>query len=440
MLQVRAATKTFLDRQVLDGLELSLEAGRVYAIVGANGAGKTVLLKILAGIFSLDSGSVELNGEFFSPFSPREARELGVAYVPQIPYLPRTMSQSELHTLPGFSLDHEPQSPGNQTPVPLPQIERQHVEIEYALGLNPKLLLIDEPRSLGLKSSSALWARVRERSQKQGTLVLLVSHDIRAAAKHSDALVVLANGRLIALFDEAAERGSWAKRALEVMGAGERSSKRLRIPDQSGKPLTTVRGVSIAPSTLTCVYGGLCAQWEDLLEALVEELRLGIPDGLLGVVRGDRSDRDFALSCTIEQNLSLALLRSMPTARLLWSPRHSVESCLHDAVVRCEVNPVHLEYRVGDLSGGNKQRLAFARLWLQKAPVLLLVQPWRGLDSAGIEMVHKLLERWLAEGLAICVCTTDAEEAAFFEGGGRAFTVGDEGCLTPGLPELSQLS
>lgn len=435
MLRVLAASKAFLGRRVLKGIELRLDHGRIYAMVGPNGAGKTVLLKVLAGIYGLDDGSLELDGKVYAPLSPADALESGVAYVPQIPYIPADADASELQECIA-SPTRVPARFG--APRLLSMEERHHFELERALALEPRLLLVDEPRSLRSKSGRALWERIRRECRRIGTTVLLVSHDLEASAPSSDVFLVVRDGRCVATF-EANSATRRTSDALQALGAHE-LPKALDIPwsPPSQPPRMRFRDLSIH-SGLTTVFGGASPNWSAVLDTLLRGLVDENPRVLLGVLRGDRSDRDLALGCTLAQNLMMPLLRGVGAWRQLLSPNNRSQATIHEALIRCGVTPSTLNAKAGELSGGNKQRLAYARLALVDADLFVLVSPWRGLDGAGMSTAIALIVDWLKRGSAVCVCTTDAEEADFFSKSGESYTVQADDRIVPGIA-LQQVS
>lgn len=405
------------------------ESGRVYGLIGQNGAGKTVLLKVLAGIYSFDQGTVEITGIPYAPLSPRDAMSSGVAYVPQIPYIPTNLTVGDLQRLAGLSLNAEVAS------VPDPQlslselgvVERQLLELHLAVSRRPTLLLLDEPRFLGVSAYADRWRDLISSAQRRGTTILIVSHNLAATANACDEILLLERGSITRHF----QRGDALEDALpRTLDADPLNA----IPPPPTRPTKVFRltlsvgSLDLGYPGLTCVYGGNSPHWSRFLDSLsnsIDKKRNSI--GIVTKVPGHRSDRGLALSATVRDNLLLATrLRASGVRR--WIPSTSaVNAAAWNAIDNFGVTPKNITIETRTLSGGNKQRLAFARAFLPKPDCVAVTNPWRGLDRNGEQLVARKLAAHLAGGGGVLIATDDAFEFAYWRRWGAPYELTESG-------------
>jgi D-xylose transport system ATP-binding protein len=211
-------TKNFGGVHALRGVDLSVNAGEVVALVGHNGAGKSVLVQILSGVFPPTAGEIRVGGEAVRFASPADARRHGIETIYQ------TLALADnLHAPANFFLGRELRTPlgfldtrrmaaetaealrdlnPNFTDIerPVRQMsggQRQAIAIARAIHFNVRLLIMDEPTAaLGPQETAQVGALIR-RLRDQGIGILLVSHDVRDVIRHADRVVVLKNGEMV---------------------------------------------------------------------------------------------------------------------------------------------------------------------------------------------------------------------------------------------------
>jgi ribose transport system ATP-binding protein len=437
-LRMRDVHKSFGTTRALAGVDLDVQAGEVHALIGENGAGKSTLMKVLSGAVTPDAGSMTLDGVPYAPAGPHEARRLGVAMVYQELNLAPHLSV-EANVLLGVEdsrlgflrrrvgrervrqaldvLGHADIRPEVEVSALGPGA-RQLVEIARALVTDVRVLILDEPTSsLTQADARRLFAVVRRLSER-GVSLVYISHFLEEVQFVADRFTVLRDGRT-------AGSGSTADfvpaRVIEMMVGRSVAEQYPRVPHVIGEPVLEVRDVLGVDLTLRRgevlgLAGIVGAGRTELLRAVfgldvvvrgevwVEGVacdhspRQSIARGL-GMVSEDRKGEGLALDRSIADNLTYSRLR--PYSWLGWLAlgrrRRAVLDWLSRVGVRCR----DADQPVGELSGGNQQKVALARLLHQQADVLLLDEPTRGVDVGSKAEIYRLVGELAAQGKGI---------------------------------------
>jgi ribose transport system ATP-binding protein len=443
-LVITGVAKRFGSTQALAGVDLTLRPGEVHALVGENGAGKSTLVKVLSGAVRPDAGQMLLDGEPYRPTGPQDARRRGVAMVYQeltlAPHL--TVEANVLlgvePTRWGFLrraegrrrvrealavLEHpeiRPESPvGGLSPA-----AQQLVEIARALLLDVRLLVLDEPTSsLTQQDTARLFALVR-RLRQRGVTVVYISHFLEEVRQIADRFTVLRDGRNVgggSVSDFATER------IIEMMVGRSLAAQFPRVPHEIGEPVIELTDVVPAGAsqgaTLTLHRGeilGLAgivgAGRTELVRAVfaLDAVRSGrivvrgvggaatprtrIAQGL-GMLSEDRKGEGLALDQTVGDNLTYSRLQ--PYSRRGWLNLGRRRQAVADWLAKLRVRCAGPEQVVGELSGGNQQKVALGRLLHQEADVLLLDEPTRGVDVGSKAEIYHLIGALAAQGRAV---------------------------------------
>lgn len=451
----------FGGRTVLESVSLDIAPGSVVALLGANGAGKSTLIKILSGVHTDHGGEVSVNGEPVALHSPFAARQLGIQTVHQrigegiVPGL--TVAEN-------LVFEELAQSRGNpflngrrllarareiqsaldlgwsdavlkRDVTELGISDRQLLILARALATRPRLLILDEPTSaLSATEAERLFALV-ERMRDEGIAVLYVSHRLGEIDVLADRLVVLRDGRLT---EDQTKPFDWdsALRAM-LAQAQEATTARPRKAGPRGEVVLSLRGVplleghtpqdlDIRAGEVTGVVGLLGAGKTELARGLFGADRFtGGAVGLDGkpyeprrpadaIARGvhlvpeDRHADALVPGWSLAQNISLPFLKSLSTAGLVSRTRE-------DALGRATIEQLGVVARdehstVEELSGGNQQKVVVGR-WLAESPrVLILDEPFRGVDIGARRDIGRRARTLAAEGAAVLVLSADVDE------------------------------
>ncbi len=467
--------KRFGPTRALDGVSLEVVAGTVHALVGENGAGKSTLMKVLSGAERPDRGQMMLDGQPYEPSGPQQARLQGVAMIYQelalAPHLDvetnvmlglemstcglvRRRAQRERVQQALLLLAHPEIRP--ETPVyRLSPGARQLVEVARALVTEARVLVLDEPTSsLTHADAEHLFALLR-RLKARGVSIIFISHFLEEVQRVADRYTVLRDGRSVA---SGAVAGTPQSAIIDQMVGRSLTDLYPTVPHQPGPPVLRVNGLHGTPlpvdvdltlhsGEILGIFGLVGAGRTETLRTLfgLEPVRAGtvlvrdvpsprgsparrIAEGL-GLLSEDRKQEGLALTQSIADNLTYSDLR--PYAVGGWlnlaKRRSAVQNWLQRLRVRCR-GP---EQSVVDLSGGNQQKVALARLLHQGADILLLDEPTRGVDVGSKAEIYRLIGELARQGKAILFVSSYLPELL---GVCDRLAVMSRGRLSAGLP------
>ena len=427
---MRDIRKAFGATRAVDGISLSVAPGEVCALVGQNGAGKSTLMSVLSGALAPDDGAMLLDGHSYKPDSPLDARRAGVAMIYQELSLAPHLSVME-----NVVLGLEPTVRGL---VDWPQIRRtarealtrlghgdlpldapaghlsialqQIVEIARALAVGSRVLVLDEPTSsLGREDTRRLFAVIAQ-LKREGCAIVYISHFIEEVKVVADRIVVLRDGRVAG----AAAPDTPATAVVSLMVGRTVDDLYPRSPRQRADAILDVDAFGAGSATFSLhrgeifgIAGLLGAGRTRLLRSLfgldpVREgrVRLAAWTGRpaprnrwangMGMLSEDRKGESLAVGLTVSDNLTLSRLERLGPGPLVIPSRQ-------DAAGRTWIERLAIGCRgprqpVAELSGGNQQKVALARLLHHDVDVLALDEPTRGIDVASKAQIYSLLD------------------------------------------------
>jgi simple sugar transport system ATP-binding protein/ribose transport system ATP-binding protein len=449
---MRALGKSFGATRALDDVSIAVRSGSVHAFVGENGAGKSTLGKIIAGVFPQDQGDLVLRGTTVSFRSPREALIRGIALVAQeVALVPRlTVAQNVF-------LGAEPRRAGfidrgslrerfdrliadagfdltaGTVVGHLSLAQQQQVEILRALARDADLIVLDEPSaSLSATEADRLHEIVRS-LRARGHTVILVSHFLTEVLDLSDVVTVLRDGRVVRTNPTTEEtEGSLVTGMLGRPVSRAYPDKRL--PPADAPVALSIAGLSapgVTDATLTLRAGeivGLAgligAGRSELAHAIYGASQVtagGVRVGTavlagrpgasieagVALIPESRKDDGLILRRPIRENVSLTSLRRF--RRFGFVRRGAERARVKTALEQVDGSPL-LEAPAGSLSGGNQQKLLFARALLIEPTVLIADEPTRGIDVGAKRDIYEVLVRLASDGLAILLISNELEE------------------------------
>jgi ribose transport system ATP-binding protein len=450
LLSMEGITKRFGAMVALDGVDLEVRRGEVHALVGENGAGKSTLMKVLSGAHPPDAGKMELDGRPYTPSGPLDAMRAGVAMIYQELNLAPDLSVAQnlvlgreshrLGLLRGKDdatrvarvlevLDHE----DLRADRPVRELgpgARQLVEVGRALVGDAKVVILDEPTSsLGAAEVSKLDEVIR-RLRERGVSIVYISHFLEEVKRIADRYTVLRDGETVA-------RGVVAETSIgsiveQMVGRSldevfptvphERGEAILVVDHLFGKALPKDACLTLHRGEIVGVGGLVGAGRSELLRAVfgLAPVRsgsitiVGVTDhgrGVrariaqkVGLVSEDRKEEGLALERSIAENLTLS--NAAPFTRLGFLDRRARSALSAKWIARLGIKSRAPDQRIGELSGGNQQKVAIARLLHQDADVLLLDEPTRGIDVGSKVEVYRLIGELAAEGKAVLVVSS----------------------------------
>ncbi|MCK8677594.1 sugar ABC transporter ATP-binding protein [Streptomyces lichenis] len=475
VLALRGLTRTFPGVRALDGVSLSLRAGEVRALVGENGAGKSTLIKVLTGVYRPDAGSIELHGEPVRFGTPLEAQHAGISTIYQevnlIPLMsvarnlflgrePRNrlglidfgrMHREAAGTLSGYGVRADVRRPLRSLGVGAQQM----VALARAVSVDARVVVMDEPTSsLEPREVETLFGVVRG-LRERGIAVVYVSHRLDELYELCDTVTVLRDGRLVhdgplAGLDRLSLVAAMLGRELgEVRrkGTTEFSGSHQAAegePVLKAEDLTVphkLHGVSLSirPGEVVGLGGLLGSGRTETAKAVAGALAPGsgtvavagvplrtgsTPAAIragISLLPEDRKSEGIVPGLSVRENIALAALPRLSRLGLVSEAR--IDSVVETFMRRLRIKASDPHQKVGELSGGNQQKVLLAR-WLAMNPkVLLLDEPTRGIDVGAKAEVQKLVDELAEDGLGVLLISSDLEE--LIEGSDRVVVLKD---------------
>jgi ribose transport system ATP-binding protein len=452
---LRGITKSYGAINALKSVGFDVRLGEIHALVGENGAGKSTLAKCLAGAVSPDSGEIIMDGQPVDFASPNEALDAGIRVVYQelslFPSLTvaenvvvgevlakpwvnwSTVYEAARAYLKSIGLRIDARLKVEQLGIG----QQQMIEIARALFSGGRVIVLDEPTSaLSVEERSVLFRFVRELSER-GTAFVLVTHVLEEVMAHADRVTVLRDGSRVA----SVPVSQTTKGELIRLIVGEKSIdlqeafEGAHLPEPSSAPVVLRSdAVHIAPQVhdfsirlhegeVLCLYGDLASGHLEFAEALfgLRQVTGGSLEALgstdifaspeaargagIGFIPGDRR-RGLALTQPIYKNVTLAHLAQVVGAFVRKRPELRVSQRL---IERLGIGAAEPEKAAGILSGGNQQKVLFAR-WLVSPPrILVLVEPTRGMDVGAKDEVLRITREVARQGTGVIVVSIEPE-------------------------------
>jgi ribose transport system ATP-binding protein len=440
----------------LDGMNLTVHPGTIHAVVGENGAGKSSLMKILAGVESADSGTISLDGAVVNLGTPNAAQALRIGIVFQeLSLFPdrsvlanlfvndeptrmgfislRLMRRRAAPLLARVGLDVDVAAPVRDLSIG----ERQLVELCRVLGESPRVLILDEPNSaLSGAETARLFAVLRELRQG-GITVLYVSHRLEEVFEVADRVTVMRNGREVMTRERAGLKIADVVQAMvgrreddlfpPALEAAARSSGRLLVRDLSVKDRLAHITFSVEAGEILGLAGLHGSGVSDLLEVLfgtqrAETGEVRFPDGQgvpqsptraarrgISLVPADRRRQGLMLHKSIAANIAHVAVGTMRSRSFWLSPR-DLTAMANRQIASLQIRTPSPWTTTNALSGGNQQKIVLGK-WLEVRPgVVLLDDPTRGVDVGAKREIYQLIRRLASEGKMMLFSSTELPE------------------------------
>ncbi len=451
-LDIRGVGKSFGGTRALHAVSVAIMAGSVHAFVGENGAGKSTLGKIVAGVFPPDHGELLLKGEVASFRSPREALDRGIALVAQeVAIVPqRTVAENVfLGTEPrrfGFVLPRRLlerferlvaeagfKVPADAVVGTLPIAMQQQVEILRALAREAELIVFDEPTAALSAIEIQRFHEIVRGLTASGRTVILVSHSLNEVLELADTITILRDGQVVRTSPAAEESEDTLVAAMlgrsvartyppkQIPAADAPVALRvrdLRAAGVLGASLDVRAGEIVGLAGLVgsgrselarAIFGAIPAVATDLVAGttrLSSKPRASI-HARVAMIPESRKDEGLMLRRPVRENVSLASLRTLGRLGFV---RRRVESVRVRGALTSVAASTALDTLPAALSGGNQQKLLFARALLADPAVLLADNPTRGVDVGAKRDLYQLLVDLAARGVAVLIISDEIEE------------------------------
>ncbi|MDS1838836.1 ribose ABC transporter ATP-binding protein RbsA [Vibrio vulnificus] len=453
ILQLSEIEKAFPGVKALDKASLNVYPGRVMALMGENGAGKSTLMKVLTGIYSRDAGEIVYQGQPAQFKGPRDSQQAGISIIHQELNLIRELTIAE-----NIFLGREITSAFGRIDWPkmyaeadkllarlkvkhssktlLGQLslgEQQMVEIAKALSFESKVIIMDEPTdALTDTETEALFSVIRE-LREQGCGIVYISHRLKEIFEICDDITVLRDGKFIGQCEVAQtdEDG-----LIEMMVGRKLEEQYPRIDVVHGHTCLEVIGLTgsgihdvsftLKRGEILGISGLMGAGRTELMKVIYGALpsERGVinldnrtinpvspQDGLangIAYISEDRKGDGLVLGLSVKENMSLCALDKLSKGVQI---QHQDEVIAVDDFIQLfNIKTPSREQIIGNLSGGNQQKVAIAKGLMTKPKVLILDEPTRGVDVGAKKEIYQLINKFKAEGMSIILVSSEMPE------------------------------
>ncbi|MCU7729724.1 sugar ABC transporter ATP-binding protein [Actinoplanes sp. KI2] len=476
LLEVIDVSKTFPGVRALDEVSFRLEPGEVHALVGENGAGKSTLIKVLTGVYQPDSGELRYQDQSAQFATPMAAQHAGISTIYQevnlIPLMsvahnlflgrePRNrfglLDEGRMHReareiLAGYGVTADVRLPLGTLALGAQQM----VALARAVMIDAKVVIMDEPTSsLEPREVETLFGVIRD-LHTRGIGIVYVSHRLDELYRICDAVTILRDGRVVHTGKLAdLERIRLVALMLgremsEIRRSGATAFSSAKTADTGAAPILRAEGLTsrrklhdisfdVRPGEVVGLGGLLGAGRSETIKAIggaypldsgdvqVDGVTLRKPSTVRAVKAGiavqpeDRKAEGIVAGLSVRENIALAVLPRMSRLGLVSDSR--IDAIVDKYMTRLRIKASSPDQLVGDLSGGNQQKVLLARLLATSPKVLLLDEPTRGIDVGAKAEVQSLIDELAAEGLGVVLVSSDAEE--LIEGADRVVVLRD---------------
>jgi ribose transport system ATP-binding protein len=449
-LRLTGIQKSFGATRALRSVSLAVAPGEVHALIGENGAGKSTLMKILSGAHAADAGTMELGGAPYRPENPHDARLKGVAMIYQELNLALHLSAQENILLGAESarigwidarasrararaalaqLGHE----GLDLDRPTRDFsiaEQQIIEIARALLKQPQVLIMDEPTSSLTQADTERLFAVIGRLRTAGVSVIYISHFLEECGRIADRYTVLKDGETVGaggMKDASLDHLVTLMTGREVKDLYPRTAHQpgavvLAVKSAGGTPRLKHASLEVRAGEIFGLAGLIGAGRTDLLRTLFglddlaagEVCIVGAPAGAarprerwaqgVGFLSENRKEEGLMLNQSIADNLTLTKLDRF--GRFGWVNRGRQQQTARRWVGELRIKCRDAAQSIGELSGGNQQKVALARLLEHPARIFLLDEPTRGIDVGSKAQIYQLVSELAAAGKAVVVVSS----------------------------------
>ena len=458
LLELRGISKSFGGVAALTDVDFTLRAGEIHGLVGENGAGKSTMMKIIAGVHTEYQGTMRLAGQPVRLRSARDAKAIGIGMVHQELSIVPDLSVAEnvllgmqpvnrlglidypamvriaSEQLQRLGIDVDPKQPIGLLPLGLQQL----VEIARVLFSGARIIILDEPTSaLSPPEVEKLFAILR-RVRADGTSLVFISHFLDDILRISDSVTIFRNGRRIETAPVPQIDKGWIIE--RMIGAGheeleESYTGEIHLHSKPDAPVVmTTEGLTVAgvfqdvslqvrAGEVLGIYGFMGSGQLELARALfgklpVERGTISI-GGSVARLRNTSAARRAGLAFVPEsrrsmlfhmepvyKNVSISILQRISQ---IWLRPGAERAIANKHVKSLQIRPPLVDRPLGTLSGGNQQKVALAK-WLTYLPkVLLLSEPTRGMDVGAKDDVLKIVKSLREQGIGVVVVSTEPE-------------------------------
>ncbi len=454
-LEFKNITKKFPGVTALNDVSLSVKEGSVHGLVGENGAGKSTLLKILSGAHPQTDGALFVNGKECRFNSPKEAIDEGTAVIYQelnlvpdmsvaenlmlghIPVRRGLIDKKELEKISLEELDHLMEKIDPNTKVKnLPIAQRQMIEIGKALLHNARIIAFDEPTSSLSEKETARLFKIIDALKKQGCVIIYVSHRLNEIFEVCDALTIFRDGKKIITYDDI-KKATHDEIVSQMVGrkiedifsyrARTIGGPAFTVNDIAGPGIPEPVSFEVRKGEILGFFGLVGAGRSELMRLIygqnkkkTGELKLNgrvvetsspsvsLSEGIV-LCPEDRKAEGIIPVRDVNENINISVRKKYVKAGLFLDKKRERKNAA-DFIDKLAIKTPSMEQLVGNLSGGNQQKVIIARNLSMPTELIILDEPTRGIDVGTKSEIYKLMYTLAEQGNAIIFISSELPE------------------------------
>ena len=446
--------KAFGKNTVLAGVSFDLVTGEVHALMGENGAGKSTLMNLLTGLYSLDQGTIQIDGKETAFNNPKEAEQNGIAFIhqelniwPDMTVLENLFIGKEIYTKLGI-LDTKKMKTLAQAQLDRLSVnlsldqeagscsvgQKQMIEIAKALMTDAKVIIMDEPTAALTDREIEKLFQVIESLKKEGVSIVYISHRMEEIFAICDRITIMRDGKTV---DTKAIPDTNFHEVVKKMVGRELTDRYPERTPSTGDTVLEVKqatrkgrfqdvSFSVKAGEIVGVAGLMGAGRTEMMRSLFgldpldqgeiwvhgkkavikkpsDAVKLGI-----GFITEDRKDEGLMLDASIRENIGLPNLDSFSPKGLI--DKKNEQDFVDLLIKRLTIKTASSEISARSLSGGNQQKVVIAK-WIGIQPkVLILDEPTRGVDVGAKREIYQLMNELTDRGVAILMVSSELPE------------------------------
>lgn len=450
VLQMKHITKRYPGVVALNDVSVDFEEGQVHALLGENGAGKSTLIKVLSGAIENDEGQICIDGKEYKKMNPLISRTHGVEVIYQEYNLIRALTVAENICLGSkmkglanrkqmvtlvqelfaqYQIDIDPRAYVRD----LSPAQQQLVEITKAISKNAKIIVMDEPTAqLTMSEVQKLYDIIHNLKKKKVTIIY-ISHRLEELFDITDCVTIMRDGcyvttkktketnrdELISLMVGRELTNTYPDRnciqkevVLEVKNLSGFRNDNVSFQLFKGEILGLSGLVGAGRTELVRTIFGADKKLGGTVILNGKEIKIKSPkdaiEAGIGLIPEDRKDQGCFLNMTIEWNISISNIKKLTSNRLV--SKRKIAGQAEEYKNKLNIKTPSLQQRVGNLSGGNQQKVVLAKVLAANSDIIIFDEPTRGIDIGARHEIYALMSELVKEGKSIIMISSDMEE------------------------------
>ena len=453
-LEAQGIFKHFDGVHALSGVRLDVRQGEIHALLGENGAGKSTLVKVITGVYAPDAGTIKRDGEIVEFANVRQANRAGIvalyqelSTIPSLSVAENIVLGEQTPSKAGFVNWHELRKraqtqldrlnqkiPLNELAGDLSPVQQTMVAFARALAMDARVLILDEPTASLTDTEIRDLFKVLRSLRAEGVAIIYVSHRLEEVFELCDRLTIMRNGETIITKNVADSNIDEVISTMVGRSAGDLYPERGTATNEVALSVEHLNGRKITDITFNANkgevlgIGGLAGSGRsELLRILsgaqkhtsgtitVDGKTLKLSPGVgraldagIALVPEERRSQGVILSATIQDNIALANIASVSKLGLVSTS--GIATIAQNGMKDLQIKARSAHQHVGELSGGNQQKVVLAKMLARKPKVLLMDEPTRGIDVGTKAEIYRLIRQLAAGGTTVIAVSSELPE------------------------------